>query len=99
MIKYRLADDAKPQVKLLLLASLITVALWFIPYADYLVYPVRLFVTFIHEGSHVLAALLTGGSIQSMKVMSDGSGVVNSLTSSPLSVLVTSSAGYLGAIA
>ncbi|CAN5804499.1 hypothetical protein BH20ACI4_BH20ACI4_34580 [soil metagenome] len=98
-MKYRLADDAKPQVKLLLLATLITVVLWFIPYADYLVYPVRLFVTFIHEGSHVLASLLTGGSVQSLSVASDGSGMVQSLTSSPLSVLITSSAGYLGAIA
>lgn len=98
-MKYRLADDAKPQVKLLLLATLITVVLWFIPYADYLVYPVRLFVTFIHEGSHVLASLLTGGSVQSLTVASDGSGLVQSLTSSPLSVLITSSAGYLGAIA
>ena len=98
-MKYRLADDAKPQVKLLLLATLITVVLWFIPYADYLVYPVRLFVTFIHEGSHVLASLLTGGSVRSMTVLSDGSGMVESLTSSPLSVLITSSAGYLGAIA
>lgn len=98
-MKYRLADDAKPQVKLLLLATLITVVLWFLPYADYLVYPVRLFVTFIHEGSHVLASLLTGGSVQSLTVASDGSGMVQSLTSSPLSVLITSSAGYLGAIA
>ncbi len=98
-MKYRLADDAKPQVKLLLLATLITVVVWFIPYADYLVYPVRLFVTFIHEGSHVLASLLTGGSVQSLTVASDGSGVVQSLTSSSLSVLITSSAGYIGAIA
>ena len=97
-MKYRLADDAKPQVKLLLLATLITVVLWFLPYADYLVYPIRLFVTFIHEGSHVLASLITGGSVQSMTVSSDGSGMVQSLTSSPLSVLITSSAGYLGAI-
>ena len=98
-MKYRLADDARPQLKLLLLATLISVVLWFLPFADYLVYPIRLFVTFIHEGSHVLASLLTGGSVQSLTVSSDGSGMVQSLTSSWLSVLITSSAGYLGAIA
>lgn len=98
-MRYKLAEDAHPQVKLLLLATLITVVLWFLPYAGYLVYPVRLFVTFIHEGSHVLASLLTGGSIQSMTVAPDGSGAVQSLSSSWLSVLITSSAGYLGAIA
>lgn len=98
-MKYRLADDARPQLKLLLLATLISVVLWFLPFADYLVYPIRLFVTFIHEGSHVLASLLTGGSVQSLVVSSDGSGMVQSLTNSWLSVLITSSAGYLGAIA
>ncbi len=98
-MKYKLAEDAHPQVKLLLLAAAITVALWFIPYADYLVYPVRLFVTFIHEGSHAVAGLLTGASVQSLTIASDGSGVVQSLSNSWLSVLITSSAGYLGAIA
>lgn len=98
-MKYRLAEDAHPQVKLLLLAALITIVLWFLPYAEFLVYPVRLFVTFIHEGGHVLASLITGGSVQSLTVSPDGSGMVQSLTTSGLSVLITSSAGYLGAIA
>lgn len=98
-MKYRLAEDAHPQVKLLLLAALITVVLWFLPYAEYLVYPIRLFVTFIHEGGHVLASLVTGGSVQSLTVAPDGSGMVQSLTNSWLSVIITSSAGYLGAVA
>lgn len=95
-MRYRLADDARPQVKLLLIATLITVALWFIPFADYLVYPIRLFVTFIHEGSHALAAFLTGGSVQSLTIASDGSGAVYSAPSGWFGQLITSSAGYLG---
>ncbi len=95
-MKYKIAEDARPQIMLLLIATVITIALWFIPYADYLVYPIRLFVTFIHEGSHALVALLTGASVQSLTVSSDGSGVVESFTGSSLSVLLTSSAGYLG---
>ncbi len=95
-MKYKIAEDARPQLTLLLIATVITIALWFIPYADYLIYPIRLFVTFIHEGSHVLAALLTGASVQSLTVSSDGSGVVESFSGSWLSVLLTSSAGYLG---
>jgi len=98
-MKYKVAEDAKPQIYLLLIATVITIALWFIPFADYLVYPIRLFVTFIHEGSHVLAALLTGASVQSLTVSADGSGMVQSLSGSPLSVLLTSSAGYLGTTA
>lgn len=95
-MRYKLADDARPQVKLLLIATLITVGLWFIPYAEYLVYPIRLFVTFTHESSHALVALLTGGSVQSLTISADGSGVVYSASSSLIGTLLTSSAGYVG---
>lgn len=97
-MKYKLADDARPQVKLLLVATVATIVLWFIPYAEYLVYPIRLFVTFIHESSHALVALLTGGSVQSLTIAADGSGVVYSAPSSLFGALFTSSAGYLGTL-
>ncbi|HVF29676.1 MAG TPA: M50 family metallopeptidase, partial [Pyrinomonadaceae bacterium] len=73
--------------------------LWFIPFADYLVYPIRLFVTFIHESSHALIAVLTGGSVQSLTISMDGSGVVYSAPSGTVGALLTSSAGYLGTLA
>jgi hypothetical protein len=95
-MRYKLAEDAKPQLTLLLVATLATVALWFIPYAEYLVYPIRLFVTFIHESSHAIVALVTGGSVQSLTIAADGSGVVYSSGASLLGQLFTSSAGYLG---
>lgn len=98
-MKYKIAEDARPQIKLLLIATLLTIVLWFIPYADYLVYPIRLFVTFIHEGSHALAALLTGSSVQSLTVSMDGSGMVQTASTDWLSALITSSAGYLGTTA
>jgi hypothetical protein len=98
-MRYRLADDAKPQITLLLLATALTFILWFIPFADYLVYPIRLFVTFIHEGSHALAGLLTGGSVHSLTISADGSGAVYSVPSGWLGAILTSSAGYLGTTA
>lgn len=98
-MKYRLAEDAKPQLWLLLVATIITIALWFIPFADYLVYPIRLFVTFIHESSHALVAFLTGGAVQSLTIASDGSGVVYSAPSGFIGAVLTSSAGYLGTTA
>lgn len=97
--RYKLADDAKPQLWLLLVATVVTLALWFIPYADYLVYPIRLFVTFIHESSHALVAFLTGGAVQSLTIASDGSGVVYSAPSGFFGAILTSSAGYLGTTA
>lgn len=98
-MRYKLAEDAKPQVLLLIVATVITIALWFIPFADYLVYPIRLFVTFIHEGSHAITAFLTGGSVQSLTIASDGSGVVYSAPAGWFGAVLTSSAGYLGSTA
>ena len=98
-MKYKVAEDAKPQIYLLLIATVITIALWFIPYAEYLVYPVRLFTTFIHESSHALIGFLTGGSVQSLTIAADGSGVVYSVPSGFFGAMLTSSAGYLGTTA
>ncbi len=98
-MKYKIAEDARPQIILLLIATAITVALWFVPFADYLVYPIRLFVTFIHEGGHALAAVLTGGSVQSLTVAPDSSGLVKAYSSSAIATLIFSSAGYLSATA
>jgi hypothetical protein len=98
-MRHRIAEDAKPQLLLLLLATAITLVLWFMPLAEYLVYPIRLFVTFIHESSHALVAVLTGGSVQSLTISMDTSGVVYSAPSSTIGALLTSSAGYLGTTA
>src|SRR5437660_1759604 len=95
-MKYKLAEDAKPQVWLLLVATAITVVLWFLPYGNWIVYPIRLFVTFIHESSHALTAVLTGGSVQSLTISADTSGLTYSAPSGFLGGLLTSSAGYIG---
>jgi len=95
---FKVAADARPQVNLLILVSVISLVLWFIPFANWLVYPLQLFVTFIHEGSHVLAALVTGASVHSLSVAPDASGMVMSASNSSLSQMITSSAGYIGAV-
>ena len=95
-MRYKIAEDAKPQLILLIAATIVTIVLWFIPFADYLVYPIRLFVTFIHEASHALVAVITGGSVQSLTISADGSGVVYSAHAGWFSSLLTSSASYLG---
>ncbi|HKS26276.1 MAG TPA: M50 family metallopeptidase [Pyrinomonadaceae bacterium] len=97
-MKIQISPDARPQVRTLLLATLITLALWFIPYADILTYPFRIFVTFIHEGGHALAALLTGGSVMSLSVHTDASGLTVSTKGGLLSQFIVSSAGYVGAM-
>jgi len=102
-MEYKVAKDAEPQFTLLLIATLISIGLWvaswFLPFVSYLVYPLQLFATFIHEGGHVLATLLTGNSVQSLTVSPDTSGAVWSQGSGWLSQLFISSSGYLGTTA
>lgn len=103
-MKYKVAEDSRPQLTLLIIATILSVGLWlvskyFLTSASYLIYPLQLFATFIHEGSHVLATVLTGNSVQSLTVSPDTSGVVWSQTSGWFSQLFISSAGYLGTTA
>ena len=98
-MKLRLQQDARPQAMTLLVAAALSVLLWFIPYAEVLTYPFKIFVTFIHEGGHALAALLTGHTVYSLSVAMNGSGATH--TSAPsglISQFVIASAGYVGAM-
>jgi hypothetical protein len=93
-----LYPDPRPAVRTLLLAVAVTVALWFIPFADLVAYPVRLFVTFIHESGHALAAILTGNAVQGLSVAPDGSGLVYFTSGNRVERMLVASAGYLGAM-
>ena len=94
-----ISADARPQVRTLLIAAAITIALWYIPFLSILSYPFNLFVTFIHEGGHALAALLTGNSVASLSVAPDTSGATWATQGGIFSQIFVSSAGYLGAMA
>ena len=98
-MKLEMSADARPQVRMLLVAAAITIALWYIPIVGWLAYPFRIFVTFIHEGGHALAALMTGNSVSSLSVALDGSGETYTSQGNIFSQIFVSSAGYLGATA
>ena len=101
-INYKLAENARPQVSLLMIAIAVSVGIWivawFVPAAAYVVYPLQLFATFIHESSHALMTLITGNTVMSLTVSPDASGAVWS-RSTDMSQLLISSAGYLGTTA
>ena len=97
-MRLRLSNDARPQAMTLLIAAAISVVLWFIPYADFLTYPFKIFVTFIHEGGHALAALLTGNSVSSLSVATDTSGETYTSQGGIFSQVFISSAGYVGSM-
>lgn len=56
-------------------------------------YPVMLLVTFLHELGHALGAVLTGGSVRSLVVNPDGSGVTETMGGMFSIILM---GGYLG---
>lgn len=76
----------------LLAASVLTITLSFIPLVRMIVYPFRLFVTFIHEGGHALASLLTFGGVDSITIYANASGETYTRGGLPLLI---ASAGYL----
>lgn len=98
-MRLRLSQDARPQAMTLLIAAAISVVLSFIPYAEFLTYPFRIFVTFIHEGGHAIAALLTGNSVASLSVAPNASGETYSTSGGLISQVLISSAGYVGSMA
>ena len=98
-MRLRLSEDARPQAMTLLIAATISVVLSFIPYAEFLTYPFRIFVTFIHEGGHALAALVTGNSVASLSVATNASGETYTTQGGLISQVFISSAGYVGSMA
>ena len=84
--------ETKESFRLLIWASVATIILWFIPFAEVVTYPIRLFVTFIHEAGHLLAAIASGGNVKEFEIYGNGSGVT--YTSGGVRLLI-SSAGYL----
>src|SRR6267378_6174899 len=97
-MKYGISRDARPQATLLLTAAVISIVLWFIPFAEIVTYPFRIFVTFIHEGGHALAALLTGNSVESLSIATNASGETYTTQGGAFSQMFVSSAGYLGSM-
>jgi hypothetical protein len=52
---------------------------WNVPLISTLLYPLKLFVTMIHESCHVLVARLTGATINSMSISPDESGLTQTI--------------------
>jgi len=76
------------------LALLLAYVLWNVPAFDFLMYPLRLFTTYVHEAGHALAALISGGQVIGFQVAPNGSGLAVTAGGSRLLILP---AGYLGA--
>lgn len=74
------------------LGVLLVVLVLYLLVPPWLQYPLDLFVTFVHESGHALAALLTGGSVSALVVDPNMAGYTMATASIPVFC-----GGYLGA--
>jgi hypothetical protein len=92
---------AKPRARasttlFILLAVVLVAALGSLPVVSLALYPFSLFVTLIHESWHALVTVASGGTVDSIQISSDLSGLLQSRGGiGPL----IASAGYVGAAA
>lgn len=86
--------------RLLVGALLVTLMLWNVPFGSYLLYPFKLFATWLHEISHGIAMLVLGAGVRKMEIFRDTSGLAfpeRGVTA--LAQAIISSAGYMGTAA
>jgi hypothetical protein len=79
--------------RLLVWACVAALALWVVTPLRFLLLPLIYYNTHVHELSHALATILTGGQVGFIKVFADGSGVTLSQGGNGFLV---ASAGYVG---
>jgi hypothetical protein len=81
--------------RLTTIVTLVMAAVVYVLWDTPVVYPLKIFVVFLHEISHGLAAVATGGSIVRIELSADQGGVCWTRGGSRF---LTASAGYLGSM-
>jgi hypothetical protein len=82
----------------LLVAAILSLGLSLTPWGTVPLYPFKLFTTWAHECGHALMTLLVGGSVSSIMIEPDTSGVTRSLVpAGRIARGLVASSGYLGA--
>lgn len=84
------------QAKILLIiltAVLFWVFKFYVPYGVYIVLPISLFVTFLHELGHGIFAIFTGGEVREVFIHANGSGYAATAGGIRLLILM---GGYIG---
>jgi hypothetical protein len=80
------------------IAAAVSLLLSLTPWAGLLLYPFKLFTTWVHECGHAFATVLVGGRVQAITIAPDTSGLTLGLVpAGALARGVVASAGYLGA--
>ena len=79
----------------LLIAAVITVVLFNVPYGQYISYPFLILGTWFHEMGHGLMGLIWGGKFSHLDMFPNGSGVAYTATSGIMSRAWVAAAGLM----
>ena len=83
--------------RLLVVALLVTLVLWNVPYGWVALYPFKLFATWLHESAHGLVMIATGAGLDRLEIFRDTSGLAHASRGvGPLAQTLIASAGYMG---
>lgn len=89
----KLSPQGKTAVEVMVIASSVLFTYFF--WNSFFIYPIKLFVVLLHESTHCLFALISGGSVSEIKIDFQIGGACIVKGGSP--VLIASS-GYLGSL-
>ncbi len=79
------------------LAAAVCLGLSLTPWGPLILYPFSVFATWVHECGHAVMVVLTGGSVSSITIAADTSGLTRSLMpAGRVAQGLVASAGYLG---
>jgi hypothetical protein len=85
------------ELRTLAVALLVSLVLWNLPFGGLVLYPFKLFATWLHELSHGIAMILTGAGFDHIVIYRDTSGLAYAYTSvGSFSTAIISAAGYMG---
>ncbi|MCW3805444.1 M50 family metallopeptidase [Plebeiibacterium marinum] len=83
----------KKLILIVVTALLYWILVNYVPYGMYVILPINLFVTFLHEFGHAFFALVTGGSVHEVMIQPNGAGYA--ITAGGFAPLILMG-GYLG---
>jgi hypothetical protein len=79
-------------------AAAVSLAVSFTPWAPLILYPFKLFTTWVHECGHALMTVMVGGEVASITIEPDTSGLtLSAIPDTRIARGLVASAGYLGA--
>jgi hypothetical protein len=85
------------ELRTLAAALLVSLLLWNLPFGGLLLYPFKLFATWLHELSHGIAMTVTGAGFDMVVIYRDTSGLAYAKSSvGPVASAFIAAAGYMG---